>query len=102
MSDVRLVRLNEINLAEYGGDMTEITDDPNGTHLLVPVDRVFEDPEYQPLWIAELDKAKACPTCGGSGYKPGWIDGMADREAVAVKCPDCNGRGWVLNGGDDE
>ena len=43
-------------------------------------------------WDKQHGKNKPCETCGGSGWRPGYIDGMADIEAVAVKCPDCGGR----------
>jgi hypothetical protein len=94
MSDVRLVSVGQLSVPEYlHRDHETITDDDGGTHLLVPVDSWSA--AHFPGGVCSLQfDVKTCPTCGGSGYKPGWIDGMADREAVAVKCPDCNGRGW--------
>lgn len=72
MSDrVRYVVFTEM----MGRDYNIVTDSPNPTHLLVPVD-CFQ------RWC-----------CQGI---PGW--GLPQLE----DCPTCNGRGWVLQGGDDE
>lgn len=93
MSDVRLVRLNEINLAEYGGLMEEIKDDPNGTHLLVPLEKLrpsFSDGEGMILDFVAL----CCPTCGGNQVVP--HPDCAEIGPVLVMCHDCNGRGWVV------
>ena len=75
-------------------------DNPNGTHLLVPVERVmfYTKPSH-----AELPEVDVCPDCGGSGENPDAKQAWDIPEAPTPDCPACNGRGWVIaEGGGDE
>jgi hypothetical protein len=118
MSDVRLVRLRETRYLENFADGCYF-DNPNGTHLLVPVGKIKDlvscgwnrDGSRVIRRTVMVDLGiKDCPTCGGSGEEirfgqsdsgePGFI--RRRRDGAVFKCPDCNGRGWVLEGGNDE
>ena len=108
MSDVRLVAVDcteeilEVNsgfvLTAKGTDF--ITDDPNGTHLLVPVEWVTVTGE----WLTVDDDRShghltECPACSGSGKQP--IPFLPSPGGY-TPCTNCNERGWVLKGGEDE
>lgn len=98
MSNVRLVR-TRVNF--YLTQYESIEDDPNGTHLLVPVEHVSVA-QIGPLpnkgtevLIAKIP-GKQCPDCGGSGDVS---DGTLQTRITVgdVPCPACNGLGWRLN-----
>jgi hypothetical protein len=97
MSDVRIVNVHKKPGRDYADHADAITDDPNGTHLLVPVGRVmfYTKPSH-----AELPEVDVCPTCGGSGDSP---YASILYEGKMAPCFYCNGRGWVLaKGGGNE
>jgi hypothetical protein len=109
MTDVRLVKVKHETFYESTTIQERdcVHDNPNGTHLLVPVEWVTVTGE----WLTVDDDQShghltECPTCGGSGVKypmgfPGPIGEDTSNE-VNPPCEKCNGRGWVLKGGDNE
>lgn len=93
MSDVQLVTVD----LDEGSGVGFIEPDPNGTHLLVPVEAVAFLVEIGDGYLIELpeDMVCECPTCGGSGEESDWHP--ATRTVQFLKCPNCHGRGWRLH-----
>ena len=99
MSDVRFVTAI---VPAYLENFEVVRDDPNGTHLLVHeiwVERIFLE-GGDGGWGIVFDEIVDCLTCGGSGEV--LLPFLHPDAPGTADCPDCNGRGWVLNGGDDE
>lgn len=96
MSDMRLV-----TVTDWSGGYARIFDSATPTHVLVSVDEVkIVHDEFG--CVTHRLFLFVCPDCGGSGEINICYNGQPSDDADADDCPTCNGRGWVVKGGDGE